>query len=163
MTKTRKAKKDKPVEVTTDNIAIELEDTKAKYLRTLADLENLRKRSQIERETFAAFALEQFVQTLLPIIDNFERAIGSSEKSNVPEDFLKGIALIKKQFEDSLTKFGVTPIESIGKPFDPHQHEVVMKRKEDGKEDGIVLEVVQPGYTLHKKIIRPAMVIIAGE
>ena len=141
----------------------ELKETKEKLLRTLADFDNYRKRSKQEQAEFAAFALEGFIQALLPIVDNFGRAVASAQNSNVADEYLKGIALIKRQFEDVLAKFGVEEMEALGKSFDPHLHEVVLKRKAEGVPDGQVIEVIQLGYTLHKKVIRPAMVIIAGE
>lgn len=141
----------------------ELKETKERLLRALADFDNFRKRMKQEQEEFAAFALEGFLQTLLPIMDNFDRAVENARKTSaaVPDDFLKGIALIKRQFADALTKFGVTEIEALGKSFDPHLHEVVLKKKVDGKPEGFVVEVVQAGYRLHQRVLRPAMVIIS--
>ena len=141
----------------------ELAETKERLLRALADFDNYRKRAKIEQGEFAAFALEGLMQALLPIMDNFDRAVQNAEKSPgvIPDDFLKGIALIKRQFADALTKFGVEPIDALGKPFDPHVHEVVLKKKSENQEEGTVMEVVQAGYTLHSKVIRPAMVITA--
>lgn len=150
-------------EITVDEPAKELQETKERLLRALADFDNYRKRTKNEQEEFAAFALEGFLQTLLPIMDNFDRAVENAEKSlaAIPDDFLKGIALIKRQFADALTKFGVEPIDALGKPFDPHFHEVILKKKIEDQPEGVVVEVVQAGYRLHHRVLRPAMVIIS--
>ena len=138
----------------------EIEEHKNKYLRALADLDNFRKRSVIEREEIITFANETLIAALLPIIDSFERALQSFQKVETNEEILKGIALIKRQFEDALSKAGVAPIDALGKEFDPNYHEAVMKKKSKDHPEGTVIEVMQGGYTLHGKVIRPAMVII---
>lgn len=137
-----------------------IEEQKNKLLRALADFDNYKKRVAIERDEIIRFSNEALITSLLPIIDGFERAILSAEKTNSHEELIKGLALIKKQLEDALKKFGVTVIEALGKPFDPALHEAVINKKDETKEDGIVLEELQKGYMLHGKVIRHSMVIV---
>lgn len=139
----------------------ELDELKEKYFRALADLDNMRKRNALEKDEIISFANERLICELLPIVDSFGRAFSSLESSEQNKDVVNGIALIKKQLEDTLSRAGVSPIEAIGKPFDPNFHEAIMKRKEEGKDCDMVIEVAQEGYTLKGKVIRPAMVIIS--
>ncbi len=139
----------------------ELEQLKDKYFRALADLDNLRKRSLKEREELLSFGNESLILELLPIADSFERAFKMREKDEKNEEIVKGIALIKKQFEDVLSRAGVSVIDALDKPFDPNLHEAIMKRASEGREQNTVLEVAQTGYTLNGKVIRPAMVVIS--
>ncbi|MCU0641687.1 MAG: nucleotide exchange factor GrpE [Candidatus Margulisbacteria bacterium] len=133
----------------------QLEETKNRLLRALADFDNYKKRAALEREQFVQFANESLITELLPIIDNFGRALEhASEKS------AKGIALVKKQLEDVIKKHGVKEIEALGKPYDPNLHEAIMQKEHKGPE-GMIIEEMQKGYTLHGRVIRPAMVIVA--
>lgn len=138
----------------------ELGEAKNKLLRALADFDNYKKRIALEREEIIRFSNETLISALLPIIDSFERAIDASKKVNTGEEVIKGLALIKKQFEDTLRKFGAKPIEALGKPFNAEYHEAIMQKESDSPE-GVVLEEAQRGYTLHAKVIRPSMVIIS--
>jgi len=139
----------------------ELEELKDKYYRALADLDNLRKRFAIEKDELIKFSNETLIEALLPTIDSFERAFGSFKKENAAEETLKGIALIKKQLEDTLIKAGVAEIDAKDKDFDPNYHEAVMKKKIDGMKEGNIVEVLQKGYTLHGKVLRPVMVVVS--
>ncbi|MFH1826116.1 MAG: nucleotide exchange factor GrpE [bacterium] len=135
-------------------------DYKDKYLRALADLDNYKKISAREKQQFAQFANENLILELLPVMDNFGRAMQAAEKSNAEEDMMKGLALIKKQLEDVLKKHGAEEIEALGKAFDPNFHEAILQQEHDGPE-GQVIEEAQKGYKLKGKVIRPAMVIVS--
>ncbi len=139
----------------------EIEELKDRYFRAMADLDNFRKRAAAERDEIIAFSNTALIAAILPIVDSFERAIDSFRKTGVAEETVKGVALIKKQFEDVLEKAGVTMIDAIGKPFDPNLHEAILKKPSEEHEDQTVLEVAQKGYLLKGKVIRPAMVIIS--
>ncbi len=139
----------------------ELEELKEKYYRALADMDNMRKRTAIEKEETISFANEALILEILPIMDSFERAMDSFKDPEGPGEILKGTALIKKQLEDVLFKCGLSPIEALGKPFDPNFHEAVMKKASDEHAPGTVSEVLQKGYMLHEKVIRPAMVVVS--
>jgi molecular chaperone GrpE len=138
---------------------IKADDSNNKLLRIMADFDNYKKRTNRERQEIAKFANELLIVELLPVIDGFERAM-QSFPDNESEDVIKGIALIKKQFEDVLAKSGVKPIETLGKPFDPNVAEAVTQIESDQPEH-TVIEEMQKGYTLHGKLIRPAMVVVS--
>ena len=138
-----------------DVLKEEAAEGKNKLLRALADFDNFKKRAAQEREQFVQFANEALITELLPIIDGFARAM-----EHAPEKVTKGIALIKKQFEDVLKKYGIAEIETLGKTYDPNLHEAILQKDHDGP-DGIIIEEMQKGYTLYKRVIRPAMVIVS--
>lgn len=138
----------------------QLEEQKNKLLRALADFDNYKKRMAIEREQFVQFANEALIIELLPVIDSLVRALLAAEKIKKSEEMIKGLALVKRQLEDALRKFGVAEIESIGKPYDPNLHEAILQ-KESSEPEGVVLEEMQKGYTLHGRAIRPSMVIVS--
>jgi molecular chaperone GrpE len=134
-------------------------EQKNKYLRALADLDNYKKRVSLEKDEMIRYSNELLVKELLPAIDGFVKAIDFAKKTK-SDDLMKGIALIKKQIEDSIAKFGVKAIEAAGKPYDPTLHEAIFMKESD-KSPGIILEEVQKGYTMHERLIRPAMVIVS--
>ena len=136
-----------------------IEEQKNKYLRALADLDNYKKRVNLEKDELVRYSNELLVKELLPAIDGFTKAMDFARKTN-NEDLVKGIALIKKQTEDALAKFGVKEIGSVGKPYDPNLHEAILM-KESEKEPNVVLEEMQKGYTMHERLLRPAMVIVS--
>ena len=126
---------------------------KDQLLRTMADFENYKKRMQNEKAALAKFANETLLSEMLPILDNFGRALEHTE-------IKEGLLLVKKQMEDVFKKFGVKEVETEGKIFDPHFHEAVQKIDSNKPENEIV-EVMQKGYILNGRLIRPAMVIIS--
>ncbi|MDD4179698.1 MAG: nucleotide exchange factor GrpE [Candidatus Margulisbacteria bacterium] len=138
----------------------ELESTKNRLLRALADFDNYKKRSALDREQFVKFANENLITELLPILDGFGRAMEAGKKGKAGEEMMKGIALIKKQLEDVLTKYGVKEIAAKGRPYDPNLHEAILQKEDKGPE-GIILEEMQKGYALHGRVIRPSMVIVS--
>jgi len=135
-----------------------IEDQKNRLLRALADFDNFKKRVIIEQEQFVKFSNEKLILELLPVLDGFNRAIGTSKKD---EHLLKGISLIRKQMFEALNKFGLEEIEAIGKKYDPALHEAFLK-KESTEEENIIIEEAQKGYMLHGKTIRPSMVIVSS-
>jgi molecular chaperone GrpE len=137
-----------------------IEQEKNKYLRLLADFDNFKKRIALEQDNLIQFANENLILALLPVLDGFERAIATCRDEKISEEFIKGILLIKRQMEDALKKFGVEPIPSLDKPYDPNIHEAIMQKKSK-KPEGIIIEEVQKGFTIHGKVIKPSMVIIS--
>ena len=137
-----------------------IEETKNKLLRALADFDNFKKRINLEKDDLIRFSNEVLIKELLPIIDNFEKALESMQKAKIQEEVTKGLALIKRQVEDTFTKFGVKEIEAVSKPYDPNYHEAILTKESD-KEEGVILEEVQKGYTIHEKLLRPSMVIVS--
>ncbi len=129
-----------------------------KYLRTLAEFENYKKRTQKEKEDIYSLAKIDVVVKLLPVIDNFDRAEAVIEDEAVRE----GVHLIKKQFDEFLTKLGVAEIEAKGKEFDPNFHSAVLHEDVEGEPENTVSEVLQKGYMLGEKVIRHAIVKVVN-
>lgn len=138
----------------------ELEETRNRLLRALADFDNYKKRAAIEREQFVQFANETLIAELLPIIDGFGRAMEAAAKIKAGAEMIKGLALIKRQLEDVLKKHGVAEIEALGKPYDANLHEAILQKEHAGPE-GMIIEEMQKGYMLHGRVIRPSMVIVS--
>jgi len=157
----QEVKKELPPEKSELEIAKEeLEETKNRLLRALADFDNYKKRAAIEREQFVQFANETLISDLLPVIDGFARAMDAAEKIKAGEEMIKGLALIKRQVEDILRKHGVAEVEALGLPYDPNLHEAILQKEDKGPE-GVIIEEMQKGYTLHGRVIRPSMVIVS--
>jgi len=139
----------------------EVQTAKEQYLRTMAEFDNAKKRLMREKEEFARFAAEGMVRALLPILDSLDQALVAVDKQSDPEAVVKGVHLIHRQLLGLLGKEGVKRIPTVGETFDPHQHEAVAQVETDGHPEGTVVEEVQIGYTMHGKVIRPAIVKVA--
>lgn len=160
--KNKKDKKDKSKEkiIELENKVKELEE---QNLRTKADLINYRKRKDDEVSRLLKYSSEDIVKELLPIIDNFERAI-KMDDDNLQDDvskFLSGFKMIYCKMVSILEKNGVKAIDGANKPFDPTYHQAVMTEARENVESGMVIEVLQKGYLLKDKVIRPAMVKVS--
>jgi molecular chaperone GrpE len=132
-------------------------------LRRQAEFENYRRRVDRERSEAYTRARAEVLLELLPVIDNFERALASLENSGGDADSLRhGVELIHKQFKDALAKFGLEPVESVGQTFDPHVHEAVTIEPTDKHKENTVIEEFQRGYRLGEKLLRPAKVKVAS-
>ena len=132
---------------------------KNRYMRTLADFENFRKRGERERQDFQKYALANLLRDLLPVLDNFDRALDHAEEG---DDFHKGVLMIYKQLYDTLQKGGLKPIDQAGVPFDPNIHEGVMREEDPSVPSGTVIAILQKGYFLHDRLLRPAMVKVSA-
>jgi molecular chaperone GrpE len=131
---------------------------KDRYMRTLADFENYRKRADREKTEFFKYALGEVLRDLIPLLDNFDRAL---EHAGEGDDFHKGVALIYKQMWDVLKRHGLRPIEQSGVPFDPKIHEAVVREENPSVPSHTVVAILQKGYFLHDRLLRPAMVKVA--
>lgn len=131
-----------------------------RLLRTAAEFDNYRKRMDKERRDLAEFASADIVSELLPIVDNFERALEAPPGPD-PESLRKGVELIHKQMLDVLRKRGVKPIEALGADFDPTVHEAVIHEESGSHREGEVMQELQRGYRLGERLLRPAMVKVA--
>jgi molecular chaperone GrpE len=127
--------------------------------RTKADFENYRKRALRDQERLVAHAHERLVKELLPILDDLERALEAAERHEEAA-LVDGVKLVQKSLRKALEKEGLAEIETEG-PFDPHVHEAMLTQPGNGAESGSVLGVVQRGYRLGDKVVRPARVIVA--
>ena len=131
-----------------------------RLLRKTAEFENYRKRVEKERREAAQYAAGDLLEELLPIIDNFERALQADAAAD-PDAYRKGVELINKQLLDLLTRRGVVPIEVVGKDFDPRFHQAITHEESPGHRDGEVIEEVRRGYMHGERLLRPAMVKVA--
>ncbi|MGH7231055.1 MAG: nucleotide exchange factor GrpE [Nitrospiraceae bacterium] len=133
-----------------------------KYLRLAAEFENYKRLAQRDRRDQAKFANENLLNDLLPVIDNLERAIGFSKSIPGGDGLIQGVELTLKQFLETLAKFGVKPISSVGSMFDPSRHQAVAHVPTAGAAENTVVEEYQKGYLLHDRILRAAMVAVAA-
>ena len=131
---------------------------KDKYLRAAAEMDNQRKRLEREKIDFFQFALSDLLKELLTVLDNFERALKNREDQTDGKSFHEGIELIRKQFFDLLLKRGLTLIDAQKKKFDPAVHQAVLTEESDTVEEPEVGEVLQKGYRLNERLLRPALV-----
>ncbi|WP_339157400.1 nucleotide exchange factor GrpE [Paenibacillus sp. FSL W8-0186] len=140
----------------------ELEEQQQRLLRAQADFDNFRRRTQKEKEELGKYASAKLITELLPVIDNFERAIASGEQGTDVSSYAKGVEMIFRQLEGVLGNEGLKAMETVGEPFNPEFHQAIMQVESDEHEEGIVVEEVQKGYMLKDKVIRPAMVKVSG-
>ena len=137
----------------------EEEALNTKYLRLMADFQNYKRRTEKEKNDIYAFANEKIVSELLNVIDNFERALDAGDSG---DSFVEGMNLIFKQLQGVLEKAGVVEIEALGQDFDPNFHHAVLTEDSAEYESGKVTAVLQKGYLLNNKVIRPTMVKVAN-
>lgn len=136
----------------------ELEAEQNKYLRLLADYDNFKRRTQKDREISAKFRSQSLLTDLLPVLDNFERALAVEAKSEDAVSIMKGVEMVQKSLLEAVKREGLEEITAVGEPFDPNFHQAVMQEKDDDAEPGTVLHELQKGYTLKGRVLRPAMV-----
>ena len=142
-------------EVDTSDLEKQLQEEKDKYLRLYAEFQNYRNRTTKEKTEAYNNAIADCIKQILPVIDNFERAL---TQECADESYKSGMEMIFKNFMSILDKLGVKEIEALGKPFDPNVHHAIQQCESDEYESDIVCNVFQKGYTLNERLIRPAMV-----
>lgn len=147
-------------------LAAELAEVKAKskenwdkFLRATADLENYRRRAKRDLDDAKADARTRVLKEMLPVVDNLERALAHSDGADTAA-ILEGVRLVLRQFSHALEKCEVTPIEAEGKPFDPNLHEAIGQQESDAP-PGSIVSVLQKGYRLTDRLLRPALVVVA--
>ncbi len=133
-----------------------------RYVRAAAELENVRKRAARDVENARKFALERFARELLAVKDSLEMGLAAAENATV-DSLLEGSAATLKLLSNTLQQFGVVTVNPEGEPFDPEFHEAISMQPSSDVEPGSVVTVVQKGYTLNGRLLRPAMVIVAAE
>jgi len=141
-------------------LAAELDDVRQSLVRHQADFANFRKRAEKENREAGQRATARVIEQLIPIIDGFEHALAAHREAEY-EGYRKGFELIYKQLLDNLARLGAQRVEPQGQPFDPHLHQAVDRAETTQHADGTVLEVFQPGYVYHGRVLRPAMVRVA--
>jgi molecular chaperone GrpE len=151
----------------------EKDEYKDKYLRTLAEIDNFRKRVKKEKEDYQKYVLGEFLFELLQVYDNLERALKAKTPSQkqdsilnlmVSEDeksIISGVGIIYKQFSDLLKKYKVVEIDALGKVFDPNVHQALSKEEREGITESVVVEVYQKGFMYNEKLLKPTLVKVA--
>lgn len=150
-------KKDKKVAALEEKVA-ELED---RTKRQMAEFENFRKRTEKEKSMMFETGAKSVIEKILPVIDNFERGLAAIEPDN-KDSFYEGMVMIHKQMLSELEKIGVTPIEAVGKEFDPNFHNAVMQVESEEFESGIVAQELQKGYMYRESVVRYSMVAVVS-
>ena len=140
-----------------NNLAQELSEANEALLRERADAANVRRRADEDKVKLGSFYKSNIVKELLPVIDNFERALKSIPEDIKDHDYVKGVQGVVKQFEQALEKIGVERIKTVGEKFDPHLHEAVTMEEGDGTEE-FVTEELQAGFKVGDEVVRHAMV-----
>ncbi|CAM2754590.1 nucleotide exchange factor GrpE [Salinicoccus roseus] len=143
-----------------ESLKQQVETEENKYLKLYAEFENFKRRNRQEMETNNKYKHQGMVEDLLPIIDNFERALKIEGDSDSFNSLLKGVEMVYNDLVNTLMKHDVREIESVGQPFDPNYHQAVMTEASD-EDDGIVIEEFQKGYILKDRVIRPSMVKVS--
>jgi molecular chaperone GrpE len=138
----------------------ELEDMRQTLVRHQADFANFRKRSEKENREAGQRATARVIEQLIPVVDGFEHALAAHREAEY-DNYRKGFELIYKQLLENLTRLGAERVDPQGKAFDPHLHQAVDRAETTKHPDGTVLEVYQPGYVYHGRVLRPAMVRVA--
>ncbi len=140
----------------------EVESEKDRALRAYAEMENFRRRSQQELDSFKKYASEKVILEFLPILDSFSLACDHAQRESCQKNsVIDGFVLIQRQLLSALERLQVTPIDAINEPFNPNSHQAISQQKSEDKASGTVIQEVQKGYKLHDRVIRPSLVIIA--
>jgi molecular chaperone GrpE len=146
--------------------AEEINDLKNQLLRTLADNENNRRRYEKEKEDLSAYIISNFAKEMLSVLDNLQRAIEVSNKINTEDDkidkntldFIEGVKLTEKQLTSINEKFKITKVDSLNSKFDPNMHQAMFEIENDEEEEGTILQVIQDGFKIEDRLLRPALV-----
>lgn len=136
----------------------EYDELKDKFIRLQADFTNFKRRTEEEKKNYIELGVKKVVNNLLPVIDNFERAMDSVEEKDKTYD---GIKMIKDQLTEVLAKEGIVEMKALGEEFDPTYHHAVLTEDSDEYDSGVVIEVLQKGYLIEDKTLRPAMVKVS--
>jgi molecular chaperone GrpE len=142
--------------------AAKADDYYDRLLRIAADLDNYKKRAERERADLQKYGQEEIMGELIAVIDNLERALSAAEAPAEAKGVVEGVSLIRKQLLAVLAKFGLQPIEAVGKPFNPELHEAVSQVDTDAQPEGTVVGEQLRGYTLNGRLLRPAVVTVAA-
>jgi molecular chaperone GrpE len=153
---------DDPARAAADELQADIAAVNDRLLRLQADFDNFRKRTARERAEVHVRSLEDLMQELLPVLDHFEMGLASAGRQGTDPAVFQGLALVLDQFRAALTRFGLTPIEAVGKPFDPNHHEsVAMMPSEEYSRDTVVTET-RRGYVLGGRLLRAAQVVVSA-
>ncbi len=140
----------------------EAEDYKDRWMRSQAEFANARKRMDKQRMDAYSNATANVIDKLLPIVDDFDRAMDNLPAEIQEHSWLEGMQLVQRKLFATLDTFNVTPIEAVGQPFDPNLHEAITQEVTDAYESGVVCRVLQTGYKIGDRVIRPSLVVVAA-
>ena len=153
------------VELTSDQemelVRTQLAEARDKMFRAQAELENYRKRARRELDDERRYAEIHLLREMLPVLDNIHRAINAAGKNADPTALLEGVRMVRQQLETLLERHHCQPIEAVGQPFDPARHEAVMQQTRPDQPEGTVTDVVQTGFQLYDRVVRPAQVVVS--
>lgn len=163
--KTQEDVQEEKVEETKDEtseIKNEEESFKDKYYYLAAEMQNMQRRFDKEKENLLKYGSEKILRDLLEVVDNFERTLGfiKDDEDQKIKNLYVGLDMVNKQFTDSLSKHGLKKVEALGEKFDPNFHEALAQQPSEDKEDMEILQVHQDGYTLNERLIRPSKVVV---
>ncbi|MEO0436475.1 MAG: nucleotide exchange factor GrpE [Pseudomonadota bacterium] len=145
-----------------EKLEVKLADTEERALRAHAEAQNAKRRAEQDVEKARKFALERFSNELLPVVDNLERAAEAAKAAGDESSAItEGVQLTLKSFVDVLEKFGIEVVDPVGEPFDPQQHQAMSMIENPDAEPNTVLDVMQKGYLLNGRLVRPAMVLVS--
>ena len=139
----------------------ERDDLNQRLMRLQADFENFKRRTREEKARDRQFRALELITNILPVLDNFERALGTATEHEESKALQQGLEMVYRQLTEALIQEGVTKIEAVGQPFDPNKHQAVMQVESDEHESNMVVEVLQAGYELNGRVIRPSMVKVS--
>lgn len=167
-TKSRKEKVKATEEMTKQELLRKLKDTEEEaqknydlYMRTYAEIENVKKRGIREKEELSKYANESLIKEILPVIDNLQKAISHAQNDKNPTGLIEGLELTLGGLITALEKAGLKEVEAEGKPFDPNFHEAISQQRDDKVAPGLVINEFQKGYLLNGRLIRPARVVVS--
>ena len=155
-----------PQEATIAALRAEAADLKDRLLRAHAEVENIRKRAEREKEETAKYAVTRFARDIVNVGDNFQRAIdavppGAAEQDSALKSFLEGVTLTERELLNVLDRHGIKRVQPINEPFNPHLHQAVMEMQRTDVAPGTIVQVFQAGFIIEDRILRPAMVAVA--
>lgn len=143
-------------------LRMQLDEAKDRALRMQAELENYRKRVAREMAEERRYANLPLMRELLPVLDNMDRAVEAAEKTRDAEGLLEGVKMVAGQLEGVLQRYHCLKINALGEPFNPHLHEAISQQSSDEHPPGTVLQVTQPGFQLHDRVVRPSQVVVSA-
>ncbi|MCX6126819.1 MAG: nucleotide exchange factor GrpE [Proteobacteria bacterium] len=143
-----------------ERLTQELADSKDRYLRTIAEMDNMRKRLEREKSDFIKFSNESLLKEFIPILDSLEKAIPNDVKQDSGSvGYIEGVVMVQKQLLQTLGKFGLEAVRSVDQPFDPNVHQAIQRIESDVSSETVSVEFAK-GYTLNGRLLRPAMVAV---
>jgi molecular chaperone GrpE len=149
-----------------DTLEGQIADLTDRLLRAHAEMDNIRKRADRDREETAKYAITKFARDVVTVADNFERAIqavpaGAADEDGALKSLVEGVSMTEREFLNVLERHGVKRLHPKGEAFNPHQHQAMMEMQNPDVAPGTILEVFQPGYVIEDRVLRPAMVVVA--